>query len=216
MVLQTERYFDMKKIHVKFKGSTPLMMHNGQLANPFNPFARKLSDLNTEKKRKGVDKLAVLGQMADVEWEGGLYFDAEVGPHIPAMMVRTAIQEGAKLTRGGRTVLRTVNISPPKIPLQYKGPREMEALKADLKFRDQRLVKVQMAKVLRTRPIFPTWSIEFDVIYNEDGIDVKDLVKYIRDAGQFEGLAEGRGKLGMGRFDVEIEGFNSDGQAIAA
>ena len=195
-------------ISVRFVGTSPLCMHNGQLANPFNPYAQQIQALNKEKKRKGQDPLGVMREMADVEWEGGLYYDPAVGPYLPEAMVRACIQEGAKLTRGGRTVTRSVLVRPTKIPLLYAGPRTVDLLKPLPAFRDQRMVRVQTSGVLRTRPIFHEWSIEFDVHYNPEGIDAMDLAKYLLDAGQFEGLAEGRGKLGFGRFEAFVKEKN--------
>lgn len=194
----------MEKMRVRITGVSGLMQHNGQLANPFNPFAQKLAELNKEKSRKGQDKLPILRQMAEVEWEGGLYHDAKIGPFVPASMLLACIQEGAKLTKGGRTVARAVSISPAKVPVQYDGPRDIEGLRVKPEHRDQRMVAVQTSKVLRTRPVFPEWSLECDILFNPEGIKDKDLLKYVEDAGQFEGLGEGRGKCGFGRFTVEV------------
>jgi hypothetical protein len=209
----------MERMKVRLESSSPLLMHNARLANPLGSFSQKMSELNTAKKRKGADKLAVLRQMSLVEWEGGLYFSDTpgVGPVIPAMMLKACITEGAKLTRGGRNVGRCVNIVNHEVPLQYTGSRDLDALRDDENFRDQRMVKVGMVKVLRTRPKFAAWSVEFDVNYNTEGMERSDLLRYIRDAGQFEGIGDGRGKLGFGRFEItHINGVKFDESAMTA
>jgi hypothetical protein len=203
----------MKMIEIRCEGDSPIMMNNGQTANELNPYNQELKELTKEKKRKGADSLAVLRQITEVEFESGLYWDEKVGIHVEAMAIKTCIQEGAKLTRGGKTVERSVQVSPVHVPLQFRqkiAPVEdwdthIQAMKIDPFFRDQRMVKVGQARVLRTRPIFHDWSLEFRLLFNTDGIDGKDLLKYARDAGVFMGLLDGRGKLGMGRFSVKVK-----------
>ncbi len=200
----------MKTMKICITGTTPLLMHNSRLANPFDKFAQKLSELNKDKKRKGVDKLAVLKQMADTEWKGGLYHGetdpvtSDVGPYIPSGMIHACIQQGAKISRGGRTVSRALTVLNARNTLNYTGPRTLKGMLAKSEvFMDQRIVKVGMAKVLRTRPVFHEWSFTAELAFSPEVIDQKDLLKYIEDAGAYEGLGDGRSK-GMGRFTVEV------------
>ena len=201
----------LKTLKIKIRGVTSLLQHNSQLANPLNKYAKMLGELSTQKKRTGADKDDLLAQMADVEWEGGLYFSPVSGPYLPAMMIKANIIEGAKLTRGGRDVTRSVNVMPGEVPLLYEGPRDLETLKADVRFRDQRIVTVSQSKVLRTRPRFDNWSLEYTAVYNDKGMEREDLIRYITDAGMFEGLGDGRGKPGCGRYEIE----SVDGQVLS-
>lgn len=200
----------MAQLRVRLTGNTPLIMHNGRLANPFDKYTQRLSDLTKEKKRKGVDKMMMLREMAKVEWEGGLYHGetdtvpSAIGPYIPGAMIHACICEGAKISRGGRTVTRAVVIPAEKVALQYDGPRTLDKLRDNPAYEDQRMVKIGASKVLRTRPVFPSgWSLEFDVLFNPEVIDETDLLKYIADGGNFEGLGDGRSK-GFGRFQTAL------------
>jgi len=190
----------MRVLKVKITGTGPLLMHNSQLANPFNKFAQRLAELNVQKKKKGVDKLEILREMADTEWEGGLYYDDKLGPYVPAEMIRATLIGGARLTRGGKTVERAVFIPKARFKLNYKGPRKLADLRKDENFRDQRMVRVGQVMVLRTRPMFEEWSVEVEIGYNEKAIDGEIIRRYLEDAGAFEGFGDGR-SLGFGRFE---------------
>ena len=202
----------LKTMNVLLEGTAPLMMHRSQLANPFNDYARELSRLNQEKKRKGADKDAILRLLADVEWEGGLYYDdkrfgekpkMKMGPYIPTEMVRATIRQGAKLSKGGKKVERALIIMAGKFPLEYEGPREFAKLFKDRSFWDQRMVRVGTSRVLRTRPIFhPPWKVKIEVAFNTDGLQADELLKFISDAGTFEGFGDSR-SMGFGRFIVK-------------
>jgi hypothetical protein len=192
------------------EGTSPLMMHNGHLANPFNPFVQQLQQLSKEKKRKGVDKLDVEMKIAETEFRGGLILDQAGHPCLTADQIRTCIQEGAKLTRGGKTIERGVVLTKREMPLIYDGPKTADGLWADVKYRDQRMVTVGQARILRTRPIFQSWMVEVPIIYIPMVINFPDLLKYTRDAGMLCGLLEGRGKYSFGRFRIKA----IDGKAV--
>jgi len=196
----------METMRFKITGAAPFLMHNIRLGNPFNKYAQRLVELNTEKKRKGVDKLAVMEQMADVEWEGGLYHTETEeweldfqGPFVPGATVRAALVAGAKMTRGGASVARAVIVPAMAFPLKYDGPKELEALRADKRYWDQRMVRVGQAKVPRTRPIFTGWTADIDISFDPKGIERAAILRYMTDAGQFHGYGTGR-LLGFGRF----------------
>jgi hypothetical protein len=191
----------MDTVKVRITGKTPLLMHSSQLANPFNKYAKQLADLNTQKKRKGVDKLEMLAKMADVEWEGGLYFDDKLGPIIPAEVVRANILAGARLTRGGKSAERGIFIPCAAFKLEYDGSRDLETLKKDENFRDQRMVSVQQSKVLRTRPKFNEWAVTIEVGFDEATIAREDLLRYIHDGGTI-GYGDAL-SLGFGKFSAK-------------
>jgi len=196
----------MQTINFRLTGTGPLLFHNVRLANPFDKYAARLSELNTEKKKKGADKLGVMRQMAAVEWEGGLYHTETdpgvyefVGPYIPGNMVRACLVDGAKMTRGGATVQRAVFIPKAVFPLEFTGPKDLKSMAAETNFMDQRMVVVGQAKVPRTRPIFHDWAVSVAIAYDETAITRDDLVRYMQDAATYHGFGDGR-KLGFGRF----------------
>ena len=206
----------MIKFRIESNGSA-MLFHNSRLANPFNKYTKRLAELNKKKKSKGVDTLEVLAEMAHVEWEGGMYHSESVGPYVPAEVVRASIIGGAKMSRGGASCERAVTVIGACFPLEYDGPRDLDSLWEDERFVDQRIVGVQRAKVLRTRPIFSDWSLEFTLGYDENAIAYEDLVRYVHDAGAYAGFGDAR-KLGFGRWRVtHIDGkVVGDDLALAA
>jgi hypothetical protein len=194
----------MNQIEVKWTGTTTTLMHNERLADELSYAAQLMSRLNKEKKRKGVDKLEMSAKISRAEWDGGLYYDDSIGPYIPAQNVHSCIKEGARLTRGGKEVERCVQIATPRIKLDYDGPRDRNGLWDAGIFKDRRGVKVQRARIFRTRPAFDGWSIQFSLLYTTEGIDLDALCKYMSDAGTFIGLGDGR-SIGMGRFNVAVK-----------
>ena len=208
------------QITLSVKGSTPLMMNCGQLANPFDPYTQQLQQLVKESKRKGVDKIPIYIKMAEVEFKGGLNIEEDtlddkgnvlhkgVGPFVSPEQFKTTIQTGATLSRGGKMVQRGIHIPTRLLPLLYTGPRSRNSLWAEPKYRDQRLVVISGKRILRTRPIFSEWALkDVPLIYFPAVIGLPDLIKFTRDAGMFAGIGEGRGKFNFGRFTItEING----------
>lgn len=192
----------METIEVTLVGTTPLMHRNGQMANSRNPLTRQVNALYKALKRKGADTDAILDEISDLDWEGGLYYDPKLGPVLNSSMFKACIIQGAKLTRGGRNVERCVNVLGVTSPLEYEGPRDIPSLKKNPNFRDERMVKIGTSSVLRTRPLFKEWTVTFKIAFNTEGLSRDDLLRYIRDAGMFEGMGDHRGKGCFGRFQI--------------
>lgn len=184
---------------LKFVGHTvPLVMHNGQMADPLNPHTKKLKSLTGKKKKTDQDLL----EIQRVEWEGGLYYDKAVGIYIPAEALEACIFNGAKLSRRGKDFKAACFVKGAKIPLDFDGKgQSLEELWESGNYKDIRGVVVAGRRVMRCRPLFaPTWSVEFEIEY--DDINENDLVSVCGDAGRKAGLCEMRPRFG--RFEVEV------------
>lgn len=195
----------MQSIKFLLEGNV-LMMQNGQLANPRNKYAREMKRLTTERRARNADKDTLQDKICDTEWEGGLYFNEELGPYLPSEVIRAALIQGAKLTRGGASVKRTCFVFE-DAPVQYDGPRDLEGLREDLSFRDERMAVIAQKRVLKTRPIFHDWKAEVEIHYMPDAVNPDDIIRYMTDAGLYIGIGTGR-SLGFGRFDsiAEVDG----------
>jgi hypothetical protein len=200
----------MQTTKLKFVGSTvPLVMHNGQMADPLNPHTKALKKLTGKKKKTDEDLL----EIQRVEWMGGLYFDPKIGPYIPAEALEACIFNGAKLSRLGKDFKAACFVKGSKIPLLYEGPRELEALWATGEFKDIRGVVVSNRRVMRCRPLFnPPWSVEFEIEY--DDINEDTLIQVCGDAGRKAGLCEMRPRYG--RFEVEVLAHAEKSPELAA
>ncbi|MCM1167677.1 MAG: hypothetical protein NC299_16850 [Lachnospiraceae bacterium] len=182
----------MKKIKVEFKGQTPLLMHSCQCVNPLHPITRKLKEYTSKRTKTEEDLVAI----SDLEWEGGLYYDEQVGIYIPVENIQATIINGAKANKNGKDIERYCEILDFQIPLDYGCDKTKDELMKDERFRDVRAVNVMRAKVMRTRPRFNKWSLEFTMRYNEEKIDLAVICQAIEYAGSYVGLCDCRPKYG--------------------
>lgn len=197
----------LKEIKLRLKGTSPLLMHNGDLANPRNFFAREMKKISSRRNKTDED----LDQLSEAEYQGGLYFDDEMGPVLPGEMFEASIRDGAKLSKNGKKVMQGVKVEPLKVKLEYKGPRTREELWADENFSDTRMVKIQRNKVMRTRPRFNQWSVTVPVMYESTIIEEHEVLKAIEAAGERLGLGDYRPRYG--RFVVETVNGRPYGEA---
>ena len=198
----------MKAIDLVFVGKSSLLLHNGELANPLNPYTRKLNQMT--KKGRGLKDEEHLEQIAKMEFAGSCYFTKnQEAIGIPGTVIFTVIRNGARSFRKGKDIEAGLLVPPVVFPLEYDGPKDWEELfnytEGDDGFRPfvyQTIVAVQRNKVLRTRPRFDEWKLPITIEINENIISVDDLVTYAAESGIRHGIGDGR-SLGFGRFDVE-------------
>lgn len=195
----------IKRIAVELKVGQ-MMMHNQQLADPLNEYAKALKQVTAKKKKTDEDHL----EMARREFQGGLYYDEKLGPYVPSSWIFKMLVEGARKRKNGKEVGGYVTIEELKIPIQYDGPRTREKLFADPRFTDRRCVKVGTAKVMRTRPRFEDCTLAFTIVVYEGGPNV-DVIEQALDAATLAvGIGDGRpgspkgaAAPGVGTFTIE-------------
>lgn len=184
--------------HVSFmvRGLSPLLLHNGQIANPLNKYAKALKEISAKRKKTDADYEA----MAEIEWMGGLYLDEHSRPILPGEAIEAAFLKAAKQIRMGEKAKAGI-ISDGMWPIIHAGPKDLEALSKDPRFRDTRRVRVGAASVMRTRPIFVPWSLEFEISYLPDLFNEKQVVDTVVTMGRVIGVGDYTPKYG--RFAVE-------------
>lgn len=180
-----------------------LMMHNEQLANPFNEYAIELAKV-TKKKGKSIEDFLAI---AEIEFQGGLYFDAKAGPYIPARCLNKMLVMGARRRKLGKMFEQMVIVDREVNPVEYEGPRTRKALwdtkdkQGNRTFVDQRLVGINTKRILRTRPLFRDWRVEFEVKVIDGAVDKSDLFTAL-EAAEPIGLLDGR-PIYAGQFTTE-------------
>lgn len=187
------------KVRFSVTGTAPLLMHNIRLANPLDPIARQMKEISGKRKKTDADH----EDLARLEFVGGLYLLDEIGPYVPGVNLEKAIVEGGRITKQGRQVERGLFVTDNEVPLLYRGPRDPEALWADPSFRSVMAVKVGQARVMRTRPVFREWALEFDAEVDEGLLSVDVLDAITRDAGSMVGIGDYRPRFG--RFTSVLE-----------
>ena len=189
----------MTQLLIEVTGTSPLSMHNIQLADPMNEFAKRIAEITGKRRKTEADQL----EIAHLEFLGGLYYDPVLGVYVRTYAVMRCFEQAGKITRQGKSVMQGVAVMADKTALVYDGPREPQALWERPEFHWREMVGVAGRRVARMRPIFRKWSLSFEAELVEEVIDLEDFVRIAETAGRVEGLLEGR-KLGNGRFLVNI------------
>lgn len=94
-----------------------------------------------------------------------------------------------------------------KAPLQYEGPRTIDGLWAcGEEYVDTRSVVVSRARVMRCRPKFRRWAIDFELMFDSEIINKDELIQIMVTGGNIVGIGDYRPEKGgeFGRFAVEV------------
>lgn len=181
---------------IEVYGVMPLLQHARRLSDPLNTFSKRLKKISAKRKKVDED----YEEISRIEFEGSMYWDAKVGPYIPGEWIESCLRDGAKATKRGKIVSSAVMSHGEPFALEYDGPRDIEGLFLSDLHRDTRPVRVNSARVMRTRPIFPGWKLTFQVTLNNERLSLEDLADIAKTAGRDVGLGDFRPKYG--RFGV--------------
>ncbi len=208
----------MNVLKLKFKGKKPLLMHNARLADQLDEYTKAL------KKATDNDRKTDAGhkEISRCEFVGGLYIDDD-GLYLPSEYPIAVINCGARLMKKGTAVSRGVMIFEEKIRLRAwdangkAAPKTSKALwKLGRTFVDRRSVKNQRNRVMRTRPKFPKWEMDFDLCYDPEMINQETLTLSAEKAGNYIGMGDFRPACRgtFGRFDVEVLEHKENVEAV--
>jgi hypothetical protein len=177
------------------RGVAPLLMRNGQLANPRNNFAKEMKKITSKRKKTDEDYDA----LADLEFMGGLYVDENNRAVLPGELIEATLVSAAKKTKKGKDAKSAIIVDG-VAPLIYNGPKTPEALRDDDRFRSCTGVVIGQNRVMRTRPCFKEWEAKFTVHYLDDIFNAEEITDFVQTAGRQIGFADGRPRYG--RFEV--------------
>lgn len=183
-----------KILQFRLTGDAPLIVHNGQLADPLNRYSKMLKAISGRRKKTDSD----LEEMAKIEFLGGLYMGKD-GPILPADVIDACVIDGAKKTREG-VLAKSGFFTVGNVPIEYDGPRDALELWNAGNNRFSRPVVIGRVRVIRTRPIFPEWALNVTAQYEESVVNAARVVEWFNTAGALCGLCEWRPKYG--RFQV--------------
>ena len=101
-----------------------LIMHNGQTANPLNPFSKAMKEISGKRKKTDSDYEA----MSNIEYKAGLYVDAKNNVIIPSRVLESVLAEGAKKSKEGKLALSGMFVDTDAL-LDYEGyPMSLDEL----------------------------------------------------------------------------------------
>jgi hypothetical protein len=179
-----------EKRSYRLVGIAPLLMHNGQLADPLAYHSKELKKVSGKRLKTDAD----FERMAEIEFKGSLYLDDD-GPVIPAEMIEAMIIESSKRMRKGQQIKAGVIVDG-CFRLEYDGPRDPEALWADRNFRLTCGARVQRNRVMRTRPRFRDWSVEIEIEFIPSLVNPSELDEMVKLGGMQIGVGDWRPRFG--------------------
>lgn len=189
---------NLVQYEVVIRGTRKLICHNGEfLADPTSDISKRMKEITGIRKKTDEH----YKQMADVEWLGGLYLDEKNRPIVPFTSIKAMLCESARKHRLGKDVKSGLEVVDSPL-IEHDGPKNATAddLIGLAKFRDKRLVSVNRAKVMRTRPCFPVWQLRFKVQIDPEIIKENDFAAILETGGRVTGMADYRPEYG--KFEV--------------
>ena len=187
----------------QLKSDCQMIVHNGQTADPLNKWAKALKQISCKRKKTDADH----EEMARIEFYAGLYIGKD-GPIIPARNVDSMLVNAAKKNREGQAAKSGV-FCLRDATMEYDGPRVVEDLWADERFRHVAIVRIGTARVARTRPVFSEWTAKVQVQIEDTVVNPKQIDDWFHVAGTQVGLGDWRPQ--HGRFSAlrMNDNFNS-------
>jgi len=161
-----------------------------------NEFSKEIKKISGKRKKTDAD----YETMAKYEFMGSLYCDDKASPIVPSEGIDAIIVSGAKKSKEGQ-IAKSGVFCAKHSKLKYNGPEKAEDLWNDRKFVNQASVKVNNSRVIRTRPIFPEWSCEVEINYNDEICNEAQVFGWLKVAGEQCGAFDWRPRYG--RFGVE-------------
>lgn len=187
------------EIKLQLTGIKPLLSHNGRLANPLDPWSRKLSTLTGKRRKTDEDYIALMM----LEARASCYETPDGMLAFPTANVWRCIYDAAKAYKRGEDIKRALSFDDVNVPIYIKERSvTCDDFLADPANIDYRNVKVNGRKIMRARPMITNWASihTFDVL--TDVIDPNDLVPIIQRAGRLVGIGDWRPIYGT--FDAAV------------
>lgn len=188
-------------IKFKIKGIMPTIMHNGQTSDPLNYYSKEIKKLTSKRNKQDDDHL----KLAKLEWYAALYVNDQNRPCWPGENIESMIVASAKKNRMGVSAKTGIFVDGNAV-IEHDGPKTADAIWNHKPFDKNPFISrvpvvVNKSRIMRTRPIFNNWSVEFIVNFMPNIINKEDVVEFIKRAGRIIGLSDWRPKYG--RFEIE-------------
>ncbi len=182
---------------LKFRiiGVSPLLCHNGQLADPLNSHAKAIAQISSKRKKTEADHK----RMADLEFIGSLYLSGGM-PCIPAEMMEAALVRAAAQERRSAKAKAGLVVREDLI-LQYEGPKDPAGLCSHPDFRLRCGVRIGTSRVMRTRPKFANWAADLNVEFVPTLLNEEDVRSFLSTAGAQIGVGDWRPRFGRFRIN---------------
>jgi len=189
----------LNNVKVVIRGASSLMTHNIRLANPMDPYTKKLKELTAKKKPTDEQ----LFQIMRHEARAGCWDTPDELFAVNNAAVLKSVIIAARISKEGAKVERGVTITDGYTPVEIDGEFiSCDELLKDPTNIDYRSVRIGQARIMRARPkIDEGWEAEFVFGVETTVIDLDRFIQLLVLAGKATGLGEMRTR-GMGRYEV--------------
>jgi hypothetical protein len=176
----------------QIKGIVPIILHNGRMANPLDPWSKKLKEISGKRKKVDAD----YEQMAKIEWFASLYLDKSDRIILPGMMLEASLVNGAKKFKLGQQAKAGLFVES-HAQLQFDG---QELTPEQLWERGDNTLtvacKVAMAKIMRTRFIAHEWAADVAVTFDDSLFNPAQIAEIFEASGMQIGVGTWRPRHG--------------------
>lgn len=195
---------NLTTLTVQLAGTKPMLLHNGRLANPLDPYTRDLAAISKKRNKTDDDRF----NMMAIEARGSCYETTDGLLAFPTANVWRSIYDAAKAYKLGVAIKRSLHFDDVNEPLYVDGATVNIDDDRWLQYPDTidyRPVKVGTAKTMRARPLIPNgWVTTHRFGLNEKEIDADSLVPVLHRAGSMIGLGDWRPTYGTFTAKVEV------------
>lgn len=183
----------MQEITFEITGEAPFVMHNAQLVDPLNFYAKEIKRISSKRKKVEADQ----EEMSRLEFMGGLYLtqDEKAVPCLTGDILEATLVTAGRTRKLGKQVQSAVFVQG-DFPLVYDGPTDKDELWKEKQFRMRRAARVGAARIMRTRPCFKKWSTTATVSFFESDIDARTIEELMAIAGDVAGFGDWRPRYG--------------------
>lgn len=190
---------------VTVTGVTPLLTANPQTVNRFNPYARRMAEINSKKTGRTDDDYM---ELRDLEIEAKTYFDPEIGVYIPASWVlESAACNGFQVAKLARKKIRgAMFTTEDKVKLNYRGQDNVKGIKdvvGNPAFHQIMGIPQGQVRVMKSWPIFHDWSFVTAIEFDDKIIDPGSMTRIMQYAGKYGGFGDFRPKFGRAVVEVK-------------
>ena len=188
-------------LQIECKGVSPLLMNSDRAADPLSKEAQWLNELSGRRQKTETE----IVELARRQFHCSLYLDPVGRPTVPIDNVHSCLYAAAKRRKEGPMFSGSLTVS--GVRFDYDGPDDPDALwAAQETFVDRRSVRVGTSRVIRTRAIFPTWSLTVTVEHDPEVADLFNIRQWVEIAGTRIGLGDYRPQRGglFGRFEAKV------------
>jgi hypothetical protein len=182
---------------VRLEGVSPLLMHNGQMIDQRNEYARAMKAISGKRMKTDADH----EEMARIEWTASLYVrDGKIV--LPSEVIEAALVNAARKTKNGKQAQAGLFVDGDAPLVFADAGKEITALWSAGRYTFGAPVRVGAARVIRTRPRFDEWSAEVKVVFDDGLFNRAQVIDLIRTCGEIVGVGDWRPKFG--RFSVAV------------